>query len=259
MERLSQTFGTYQRENRKLLSVYLTAGYPMLDDTVAIIESLERVGVGLVEIGMPFSDPMADGPVIQQTSAQALKNGMNTQLLFEQLSGIRQRVSLPLLLMGYWNPVLQFGVEAFCAQCRAVGIDGVILPDLPPEVYERDYKYLFESYGLAVVFLISPQTPEHRVRYLDGLSRGFLYLVSSPGVTGAQTGFPASAQNYFQRIAKMELRNPVLVGFGVHDADTFAQASAHHAGAIVGSAFVQMLGRDGLAGIPDFVDTLTKS
>lgn len=244
------------REDKKLLSIYFTAGYPALDDTAKIIEELEKNGVDMIEIGLPFSDPLADGPTIQESSTQALKNGMNTALLFEQLKDIRKTVSIPLIIMGYFNPVMQYGVEAFCQKCAEIGIDGLILPDLPPEVYQREYRTLFESHGLIHVFLISPQTPEERIRAMDDMSEGFIYMVSSASTTGAREGFGKEQTDYFKRIAAMGLKNPQIVGFGIGNAHSFAQATESCKGAIIGSAFIKQLTEKGLGGIRQFVEQI---
>ena len=195
----------------------------------------------MVEIGMPYSDPIADGETIQQSNQKALENGMTVRLLFEQLAQVRQEVSLPILLMGYINPVLQFGVEAFCQQCQAVGIDGLILPDITPEVYEAEFKDLFERYGLFNIFLITPQTSEARIRQIDTLSKGFIYMVSSASVTGAKSGISHEQEAYFERINAMSLQNPRLIGFGISNQETFERACRYANGAIIGSAFIKML------------------
>ena len=189
------------QEDKKLLSIYFTAGYPNLNDTVTTIKNLENNGVDMIEIGLPFSDPLADGPTIQASSTQALHNGMTSTVLFDQLKDIRKTVSIPLVLMGYFNPMLQFGVEAFCKKCQEVGIDGLIIPDLPVEVYHEEYKAIFERYGLLNIFLITPQTSESRIRYMDSISEGFIYMVSSASTTGSQSGFGNEQTDYFKRIA----------------------------------------------------------
>ena len=193
------------QEDKKLLSIYFTAGYPSLNDTVTTIENLENNGVDMIEIGLPFSDPLADGPTIQASSTQALHNGMTSTVLFDQLKDIRKTVSIPLVLMGYFNPMLQFGVEAFCEKCQEVGIDGLIIPDLPVEVYHEEYKAVFERYGLLNIFLITPQTSESRIRYMDSISEGFIYMVSSASTTGSQSGFGNEQTDYFKRIADLQL------------------------------------------------------
>ena len=240
-------------EPKKLLSIYFTAGYPELHDTVKIIEALEEHGVDMIEIGLPFSDPLADGPTIQQSSTTALKNGMTTELLFEQLKGIRKRVSIPLIIMGYFNPILQFGVERFCKKCQEIGIDGLILPDLPLAEYQKAYAKIFASYGLINIFLITPQTSEARIREIDDASTGFIYMVSSASTTGAKQGFEKEQQEYFERIDSLELSNPQIVGFGISNAETFNQATTFAKGAIIGSAFIKELKKTGAKGIEDFI------
>ncbi len=244
------------QQDHKLLSIYFTAGYPALEDTVPIIEALERTGVDMVEIGLPFSDPLADGPTIQASSTAALKKGMHTDLLFQQLEGIRERVKIPLIIMGYFNPVLQYGVEKFCARCREVGIDGIILPDLPLDVYQEEYEEIFKAHGLLNIFLITPQTSDDRIRKIDAGSEGFIYMVSSASTTGAKEGFGQEQQSYFERIEALNLRNPQIVGFGISNADTFAQATSHAKGAIIGSAFIKMLSDQGKGGIELFINSI---
>lgn len=241
------------KEDSKVLSIYFTAGYPDLNDTVKIITELEQQGVDMIEIGLPFSDPLADGPTIQDSSTSALKNGMHSDLLFKQLEGIRDTVDIPLIIMGYFNPVLQYGVEAFCKRCMEIGIDGLILPDLPLDVYLDEYQDIFKKYGLLNVFLITPQTSEDRIRYIDENSEGFIYMVSSASTTGAKSGFGEEQSSYFQRIAEMELRNPQIVGFGISNAETFEQATAYAKGAIIGSAFIKHLTEKGVERIPEFI------
>jgi tryptophan synthase alpha chain len=242
--------------DQKLLSIYFTAGYPELEDTVPIIERLEAAGVDMIEIGLPFSDPLADGPTIQASSTTALRNGMSTEVLFDQLKDIRQTVSIPLIIMGYFNPVLQYGVEAFCQRCAAIGIDGLILPDLPVDVYNEQYRAIFERHGLVNVFLITPQTAEERIHYIDSVSNGFIYMVSSASTTGAQSGFGKNATAYFKRVAAMDLKNPQIVGFGISDSDTFTQATAFAKGAIIGSAFIKHLSQHGVDTISNFIGTI---
>lgn len=240
----------------KLLSIYFTAGYPKLNNTVKIIENLEKSGVDFIEIGLPFSDPLADGPTIQASSTQALDNGMTSEVLFNQLKDIRKSVSIPLIIMGYFNPMLQFGVEAFCKKCKDVGIDGLIIPDLPIDVYIKNYKSIFEKYGLINVFLITPQTSEERIRYIDSVSSGFIYMVSSASTTGAKTGFGNEQAAYFESISKMNLKNPQIVGFGISNNDTFTQATKYAKGAIIGSAFVKHLTKNGVNSIDNFIKTI---
>lgn len=244
-------------ENKKLLSIYFTAGYPDIEDTVPIIKALEKSGVDFIEIGLPFSDPLADGPTIQKSSEKALKNGMTSAKLFEQLEGIREEVSIPLIIMGYFNPILQFGVEAFCERCAAVGIDGLIIPDLPVEEYELQYQSIFKKHKLLPIFLITPQTSVERIGQIDSISEAFIYMVSSAGVTGKTEGFGQEQQHYFERISKMDLKSPQIIGFGIKDAKTFQQATQSAKGAIIGSAFIKQLRKEGIKGIPDFVKSIT--
>lgn len=245
------------QEDKKLLSIYFTAGYPKIDDTVTIIQNLEKSGVDMIEIGLPFSDPLADGPTIQSSSTQALKNGMTTEVLFNQLKNIRQSVNIPLIIMGYFNPMLQYGVEAFCEKCQEIGIDGLIIPDLPVDVYHDQYKSIFEKYGLINVFLITPQTSDQRIKYIDSVSNGFIYMVSSASTTGTQSGFGAEQTQYFNRIANMILNNPQIVGFGISNNETFTQATKHAKGAIIGSAFIKYLTNKGINKIDKFVRQFT--
>jgi len=247
---------TKLKEDKKLLSIYFTAAYPILDNTVSIIQNLEKSGVDMIEIGLPFSDPLADGPTIQASSTQALKNGMTTEVLFNQLKDIRSSVSIPLIIMGYFNPMLQYGVEAFCKKCREIGIDGLIIPDLPVDVYHEEYKAIFEKYGLINVFLITPQTSVERINYIDSISDGFIYMVSSASVTGSQSGFGKEQTSYFKRIADMNLNNPQIVGFGISNNETFKQATKFAKGAIIGSAFINHLTNDGVDKIDNFVKTI---
>ncbi len=249
---------TKLKENKKLLSIYFSAGYPSINDTVSIIENLEQNGVDMIEIGLPFSDPLADGPTIQASSTQALKNGMTTKVLFDQIKDIRKTVTIPLIIMGYFNPILQYGVEAFCKKCRQTGIDGLIIPDLPVDVYNDQYKAVFEKYGLINVFLITPQTSVDRINFIDSISNGFIYMVSSASVTGGNSGFGAEQTDYFKRIAKMNLKNPQIVGFGISDNKTFTQATEHTNGAIIGSAFIKHLSNNGVKNINQFVSTILR-
>jgi len=231
----------FKKKGNKILSVYFTAGYPALNDTIEIIKELEKNGVDLIEIGIPFSDPVADGPVIQHSSEIALKNGMTLNLLFEQMENIRDHVSIPLILMGYFNPVMQYGLENFCAKCKEIGIDGTILPDLPLDVFENDYKELFEKNNLSNIFLITPQTPDSRIRKIDSLSSAFIYMVSSSSTTGIKTNVIDSQTSYFERIKKMDLNAKQLIGFGISDRSSFEKACHYTSGAIIGSAFIKAL------------------
>ena len=239
--------------NKKILSIYFTAGYPRLNATASIIKSLEASEVDMIEIGLPFSDPLADGPTIQASSTLALKNGMTTQLLFQQLEKIRETVSIPLIIMGYFNPILQYGVEAFCKKCARIGIDGLIIPDLPVDVYHEHYQALFSQYNLLNIFLITPQTSEERIRYIDSVSNGFIYMVSSASTTGKTIGFGEEQQAYFRRISQMNLKNPQIVGFGINNKSTFDAATKHAHGAIIGSAFIKHLSTHGTETIASFI------
>ena len=236
--RLQQLFANTKKP---LLSVFYTAGFPKLDDTSLIAASLEKAGADLVEIGIPFSDPVADGPTIQQSNKVALENGITLPLILQQVREIRKAVNIPIILMGYLNPVMQYGVERFAKDAGAAGVDGVILPDMPLAEYERDYRKAFDDNGLLLTFLISPTTSEQRIRKIDQLSSGFIYAVSASSTTGAKSGFAPAQMEYFERLKKMKLKNPFLIGFGISNNDTFKQASQFGAGAIVGSAFVNML------------------
>jgi len=207
----------------------------------------------MIEIGLPFSDPLADGPTIQASSTQALKNGMTSQVLFDQLKDIRKSVSIPLIMMGYFNPILQYGVEAFCKKCHDIGIDGLIIPDLPVDVYSEKYQTIFEKHGLINVFLITPQTSIERINFIDSISNGFIYMVSSASTTGAKTGFGDEQKKYFKRISYMKLKNPQVVGFGISNHETFTQATQYAKGAIIGSAFIKHLSKNGIKNIPEFV------
>ena len=230
----------FKEKNSNILSVYFTAGFPSLNDTTAIIQELETNGVDMIEVGMPFSDPLADGPTIQHTSEVALSNGMTIKLLFDQLAGASIKNSkAAILLMGYLNPVLQYGIEKFCKDAAALGVDGVILPDLPMQEYLDEYKPIFERFNLKNVFLITPQTSEERVRFIDQHSDGFIYMVSSASTTGAKSEIQNEQEAYFKRIKEMKLKNPTLIGFGISDAKTFEKACQYANGAIIGSAFVK--------------------
>jgi tryptophan synthase alpha chain len=209
--------------SNNVLSIYFTAGHPTLNSTVTILEQLQQAGVNMVEIGMPYSDPLADGPVIQESSGKALANGMSIDVLFTQLQGIRNTVQIPLVLMGYFNPVLQYGVEKFLQQAQALQINMVILPDMPLHVYEAQYKTLFEKYGIHNIFLITPNTSEERIRKIDALTNAFIYAVSSASTTGNFVGANEGKEAYFKRLQAMQLKNPVIVGFGINNNETFAR------------------------------------
>lgn len=238
MNRINQLFSS---NPSNLLSIYFCAGTPTLDGTAEVIRTLEKHGVAMIEIGIPFSDPMADGIVIQNAATQALRNGMSLRLLFSQLQDIRRDVQIPLILMGYLNPIMQFGFENFCRECAACGIDGVIIPDLPFRDYQEQYRPVAERYDIKVIMLITPETSEERVREIDRHTDGFIYMVSSAATTGAQQDFDARKRSYFRRIEEMNLRNPRMVGFGISNKATFDAACEHASGAIIGSRFVSLL------------------
>ena len=242
MNRLTQLFNTKKSD---ILSVYFTAGYPALNDTFRIITELEKRGADIIEIGIPFSDPIADGPVIQKSGTKALLNGMTLTLLFEHLKEIREYTSVPLVMMGYINPILRMGVENFLEHAAQTGIDGVIIPDLPPEEYIGKYKTLFQKAGIFNNFLITPQTPDERLRQIDAWSEGFIYMVSSAATTGSRENFDTSQLDYFKRVSDLNLETPRLIGFGVSNHNTFEQACKFSNGAIIGSAFIKALGENG--------------
>lgn len=252
MNRLQQLFQTKKKD---LLSIYYTAGYPNLDDTLTIAKALEANGADFLEIGFPYSDPVADGPIIQASSKTALDAGMTLPLLFEQLADLRKQVNIPVLLMGYVNVVLQYGVEEFCKKCQEVGVDGCIIPDLPMYEFEELYQPIFEKYGLSNIFLVTPQTSVERIRKIDELSNAFVYLVSSSATTGSNLTVSESSAAYFKRIADMKLKNPFVIGFGISDKGSYNAANEYASGAIIGSAFVKALANDGnkLENIKDFM------
>ena len=238
MNRINHLFSSKEKD---LLSIYFCAGHPTLEGTAEVIKTLEDNGVKMVEIGIPFSDPMADGVVIQNAATQALRNGMSLKVLFEQLKDIRKTVTIPLVLMGYLNPIMQFGFEHFCKQCTECGVDGMIIPDLPFKDYQEHYRIIAERYNLRIIMLITPETSEERVREIDEHTDGFIYMVSSASTTGAQQDFDVQKRNYFKRIEEMKLRNPRMVGFGISNKATFKAACEHASGAIIGSRFVTLL------------------
>lgn len=231
----------FRNKPKDIMSIYYTAGFPALDSTRRVLESLQNSGADMVEIGMPYSDPVADGETIQQANQIALNNGMNLQLLFSQLSEVRKTINIPIVLMGYFNPILQFGVEKFCAKCQEVGIDGLIIPDLPLVEFEKKYKSIFLRYNLLNIFLITPQTAEARIRQIDSISQGFIYIVSSSSITGKVSGFSENTEEYFQYIQSLSLSNPSLIGFGVFNSQTYARANHFANGAIIGSQFIRVL------------------
>lgn len=231
----------FEDKKKNILSVYFTAGFPKLDDTSKIIKQLEKSGADIIEVGIPFSDPVADGPTIQESNKVALNNGISVKLIFDQLSEIRKEVNIPIILMGYINPVLQYGIKAFCQKCAELGIDGFILPDLPMQEYIDEYKATFEKYELLNIFLITPQTSEARIREIDDNSKGFIYMVSLAGITGAKGDISEDQISYFKRVKRMKLKNPTLIGFGISNKETFDRACANASGAIIGSAFINVL------------------
>ncbi len=244
-------------EPQKLLSIYFTAGFPKLEDTVEIINRLQDAGVDIVEIGLPYSDPLADGPTIQQSSSKALKNGMSTRKLFEQIQNIRQHIDIPLIVMGYFNPMLQYGVRQFCKDVSEIGIDGLIMPDLPYDYWRENHQKDYKDFNLKHIQLITPQTSKEHIITIDKQSKdAFIYMVSSSATTGSQSGFAEEQLNYFDRIASYELDSPQIVGFGIKDNTTFQQATKNAKGAIIGSAFIKMLEKDGLSGISKFISSI---
>lgn len=249
MNRLEELF---QRKKERILNVYCTAGYPQLESTLPVMKALQENGADLIELGMPYSDPLADGPVIQESGAKAIANGMSIETLFQQLKDFRKDIYVPVILMGYMNPVLQFGFEKFCQYCADAPIDGLILPDLPEYEYETEYGAIIQRYGLDFIFLITPETSEERIRKLDSLSRGFLYAVSSSSITGSDKDF-TPVETYLQKLQNMQLKNPVLVGFGIKDKSTFDTACKHANGAIIGSAYIKSLAHT------DNIETSTKT
>lgn len=237
MSRIQKLFA---KKKNHILNVYCTAGYPQLDSTLTVMQELQDNGADIIELGMPYSDPLADGPVIQASGSKALENGMTIEVLFQQLAGFRKSINIPVILMGYMNPVLQYGFENFCKDAKDAGIDGLILPDLPEFEFETEYGDIIKKYELDFIFLVTPETSEERLRKLDALSSGFLYAVSSSATTGSDKDFNA-VEKYLERLQTMQLKNPVLVGFGIKDKDTFASACKYANGAIIGSAFIKAL------------------
>ena len=238
MNRIDELF---KNKEGNILSIYFTAGFPKLDDTMGIMEAIEEAGADIIEIGIPYSDPVADGPTIQDSNNIALNNGMTLKLLFTQLEGLRSKLSIPVVLMGYLNPIVQYGMEAFCKKCQEVGVDGVIIPDLPMQQYTDTYKGLFDRYNLRNTFLISPQTSEERIREIDRKTDGFIYMVSSASITGAKKEVSPEQIAYFERVRDMGLKNPRLIGFGISDKASFTKAATYSQGAIIGSAFINIV------------------
>lgn len=248
----------FQQKNKNVLSVFCTAGFPELHNIVPILEELQKNGVDMVEIGMPFSDPTADGPVIQYSNTIAINNGMMLKVLFEQLKGVRAKIHIPLVLMGYLNPALQYGIDNFLKDAHACGIDGVIIPDLPMYEYETFYKEKFEKFDLQNIFLVTPQTTENRIRKIDNLSNSFIYIVSSNAITGGNNDIQHAQEDYFKRIQQMQLKNPTVIGFGIKDKQTFDTACNYANGAIIGTAFIKAIdqSKDLPTSIRHFIQTI---
>lgn len=238
MNRIKQLF---EKKQKNIFSIYFTAGYPHLNDTCDIIRELQNNGIDLIEIGIPFSDPMADGPTIQDSGTAALHNGMSLKVLFDQLENIRKDVSIPLIMMGYLNPIIQYGFENFCKKCKEIGLDGAIIPDLPFKDYIEDFKPVADTYDIKIIMLITPETSEERIRQIDEHTDSFIYMVSSAATTGAQKSFDEQKQAYFRKIKAMNLRNPRLIGFGISNKETWDAAQANSSGAIIGSKFITLL------------------
>jgi len=239
MNKINQLFN--DRQDEKLLSLYFCAGCPTLESTGDVILAMQRRGIAMIEVGIPFSDPLADGPVIQSAATHALRNGMNLKTLFAQLKAIKHEVQIPLVLMGYLNPILHYGIEAFCKSCVESGVSGMIIPDLPFKDYQDVVKPVADKYDLRVIMLITPETSEERIRFIDENTDGFIYMVSSAAITGAQKSFDEAKQEYFRRINGMNLRNPRMIGFGISNRQTLEAAQQNAAGAIIGSKFVTLL------------------
>ncbi len=256
MNRIDMSF---QQNKNNLLSIYFTAGFPNLNDTLSTIKYLDEAGVDMIEIGFPFSDPLADGPVIQQSSGQAIQNGMTLSVLFEQLKEVRQHTQLPLILMGYLNPILQFGEKEFFTKCRETGIDGVIIPDMPLDYFEHKLKTMVEENNIANILLITPETSTERIHQIDNLSKGFVYMVSSNSITGGNKTMDLQT-DYFNRIKGMNLKNPTIIGFGIKDKETYENACKYSNGAIIGTAFIQHLKQYGIAkeSIQTFIKNIRK-
>ena len=245
------------KQSEDILSIYFTVGFPCLNDTLQIIKELDSSKVDMIELGLPFSDPLADGQTIQNSSKIALANGMSTQLLFEQLIDIRKHTDIPLIIMGYFNPIFQYGIDLFCKKCKEIGIDGLIIPDLPPEIYINDYKKFFQQNDLINIFLITPQTSDDRVRFIDSISDGFIYMVSSSSITGGENNFTKENIDYFKRIKNLKLKSPKIIGFGISNREIFLTANNYANGCIIGSAFIKYIQKNGISSIRSFVKEIT--
>jgi len=245
----------FERKKENILNIYFTAGYPNINDTVTIISELEKAGVDLIEVGIPYSDPLADGPTIQESGTAALKNGFTLKLLFEQIREARKTCSVPLILMGYVNQMMQYGIEKFVKECADSGVDGLIIPDIPVFEYERDFKKLFEKYNIGFTFLVPPQATDERIQLLDTLCTDFVYIVSSKAITGAKAGISEEQIEYFKRINRL-VKKPHLIGFGISDNETYTTACQYAQGAIIGSAFIKLLANEGTAGIAGYIKSV---
>ena len=246
----------FQQKDKNLLSIYFTCGFPELNDTTKVISALEKSGVDFIEVGLPYSDPLADGPTIQDSSQKALENGINLDIVFEQLMSIKETNKTPLVLMGYLNQMLKYGEEEFCRKVVECGVDTVIIPDLPMVEFDNHYKQLFDKFGITNVFLITPNTEEERIRKIDSLTEAFIYVVASSSITGAKGEISEQQIAYFERIKNMNLKSNLIVGFGISDNKTFTTACSYANGAIIGSAFIKNLGKNKVAGIKDFVSSV---
>ena len=245
------------KQSEDILSIYFTVGFPCLNDTLQIIKELDYSKVDMIELGLPFSDPLADGQTIQNSSKIALANGMSTQLLFEQLIDIRNHTDIPLIIMGYFNPIFQYGIDLFCKKCKEVGIDGLIIPDLPPEIYISDYKKFFQQNDLINILLITPQTSDNRIKFIDSISDGFIYMVSSSSITGGENNFTKENIDYFKRIKNLKLKSPKIIGFGISNREIFLTANNYANGCIIGSAFIKYIQKNGISSIRSFVEGIT--
>jgi len=246
----------FENKKQEVLNVYFTAGFPELNDTATIIKELDQSGVDLIELGMPYSDPLADGETIQRSSSRALKNGLQLDLLFEQVTDVRKETEVPIMLMGYYNQIIQYGQDKFFQQCQSAGIDGLIIPDIPMDYYEQHVEKALKDHGLTMTFLVTPETSDDRIKQADKLSSAFLYVVAQSSITGGTSDISEAQQAYFEKLSTLDLEAPRLIGFGIHNRETFAKAAKKANGAIIGSAFIRMLEKDGIAGIKNFVKSI---